>query len=72
MINPQQTLFSVVKTCNAGDMGSIPGSRISPGGGNGNTLHFSCLGNPMNRGSWWLQPMGLNESDTTELACTEI
>ena len=24
-----------------------------PGGGNSNPLHYSCLGNPMNRGAWW-------------------
>ena len=34
---------------NAGDIGSIPGSRISPGEGNGNTLHYFCLGNLMDR-----------------------
>ena len=38
---------------NAGDMGSIPGSGISPGEGNGNPLQDSCLGNPMDRGAWW-------------------
>ena len=37
----------------AGDLGSIPGSRRSPGGGNGNPLQNSCLENPMNRGAWW-------------------
>ena len=25
----------------------------SPGGGNGNSLQYSCLGNPMERGAWW-------------------
>ena len=34
---------------NAGDMGSIPGSGISPGEENGNALHCSSLGNPMDR-----------------------
>ena len=34
------------------DMGSITGSGSSPGGGNGNPLQYSCLGNPMNRGPW--------------------
>ena len=37
----------------AGDTGSIPGSRRSPGEGNGNVLQDSCLGNPVNRGTWW-------------------
>ena len=36
----------------SGDMGSIPGSERSPGGGNGNSLSYSCLENPMNRGAW--------------------
>ena len=31
----------------------IPGSRRSPGGGHGNPCHYSCLGNPMDRGPWW-------------------
>ena len=34
----------------AGDAGLIPGSRRSPGEGNGNTLQYSCLGNLMDRG----------------------
>ena len=33
------------------DMGLIPGSRRSPGGGNGNPLQYSCLENPMDRGA---------------------
>ena len=40
---------------NAGDIrdaGVIPGLGRSPGGGNGNLLQFSCLGNPMDRGTW--------------------
>ena len=37
---------------NAGDKGSIPGSRRSPGRGNGNPLQYSCLGIPMDRGAW--------------------
>ena len=38
--------------CNAGDPGSIPGSGRSPGGGHGNSLQYSCLDNPMDRGAW--------------------
>ena len=41
--------------CNAGDTGGavlIPGSRRSPGGGNGNPLQYSCLDNPMEGGAW--------------------
>ena len=37
---------------NAGDPGSIYGSKRFPGGGNGNPLQYSCLGNSMDRGSW--------------------
>ena len=39
--------------CNAGDLGSIPGSERSPGEGNGNPLQYSCLENPMDGGAWW-------------------
>ena len=39
------------------DEGLIPGSGRSPGVGNVNPLQYSCLGNPMNRGAWWLQSM---------------
>ena len=35
------------------DVGSIPGSGRSPGGGQGSPLHYSCLENPMDRGAWW-------------------
>ena len=35
-----------------GDMGSIPGSEKSPGGGNGNPLWYSCLNDPIDRGAW--------------------
>ena len=34
-------------------LGSIPGLGRSPGEGNGNPLQYSCLENPMDRGSWW-------------------
>ena len=36
----------------AGDEGSIRGSGRSPGGGNGNSLQYSCLENSMDRGDW--------------------
>jgi len=34
------------------DVGSIPGSGRSPGGGHGNPLQYSCLENPTGRGTW--------------------
>ena len=37
---------------NTADTSLIPGSRRSPGGGNGNPLQYSCLENPMERGTW--------------------
>ena len=39
-------------TCNAGDLGSIPGSGRFPGEGSGSPLQYSWLENPMDRGSW--------------------
>ena len=46
----------------ARDMGLIPGSGRSPGGGHGNPLKFSCLGNPMDRGVWWAAVHGVAKS----------
>ena len=43
---------STCSTGDAGDMGSIPGLERSPGGGNGNSLQYSCLEYPMDRGIW--------------------
>ena len=45
---------SVVKNPpdNTGDVDSVLGSGRSPGGGNGNPLQYSCLGNSMDRGAW--------------------
>ena len=37
---------------NAGDPGLIPESGRSPGEGNSTPLHYSCLGNPIERGAW--------------------
>ena len=38
--------------CNAGDLGSIPWFKRSLGEGNGYTLQYSCLENPMDRGNY--------------------
>ena len=53
-----------------GDVGSIPGSGRSPGEGNGNSLQYSCLGNPTGRGAWWATVRGVAKSDMTDWACT--
>ena len=36
----------------SGEVGLIPELGIFPGGGNGDPLQYSCLGNPMDRGTW--------------------
>ena len=54
----------IESACNAGDLGSIPGSGRSPGEGNDNPLQYSCLENPMDRGVWWATVYGVaKESD---------
>ena len=40
--------------CSAGDPDLLPGLERSPGEGNGNPLQYSCLGNFMVRGAWWV------------------
>ena len=53
--------------CNAGDLGSIPGSGRSPVEGNGNPLQYSCLENFMDGAARWAIVHGVcKESDTTE------
>ena len=49
---------------NAGDAVSIPGLRRFPGGGNGNPLQYSCLGNPMDRGAWRATVHGVTKSQS--------
>ena len=50
---------------NSGDSGSIPGSGRSLGEGNGNSLQYSYLGNPMDRGTWQATVYGVSkELDT--------
>ena len=52
-------LVSNESACNAGDLGSIPGSGRSPGKRNGNPLQYPCLENPMDRGAWWATVHGV-------------
>ena len=47
-----------------GDVGSVPGSRRSPGGGHGNPLQYPCLENPMDRGAWWIMVHQVAKSQT--------
>ena len=55
--------------CNVGDVGdvgSVPESGRSPGGGDGNPLQYSFLENPMDRGALWATVHGITKvSDTT-------
>ena len=49
-------------SANAGDAidtGSTSESERSPGGGNGNPLQYSCLGNPIDRGAWQVTVYGV-------------
>ena len=61
--------WAVVKNspANAGDarnVSLIPGLGRSTGGGNGNPLQYSCLGNPMDRGAWRATVHGVTKSWT--------
>ena len=66
---------SVVKNspANAGDADSIPGSGKSSGEGNGNLLHYSCLGNPKDREAWWatVQRVAQSRTQLSDWACTK-
>ena len=44
--------------------GSIPGLGRGPGGGNGSLRKYSCLENPMGRGTWWATVHGVTKSWT--------
>ena len=50
-------------TCNAENQGSVPGLGRSPGEGNGYTLQYSCLENPVDRGARWATAHGDAVSD---------
>ena len=62
-----QWVKNLSNACNAGDTrgtGSIPGLGRTPGEGDGNTLQYSCLENPMDRGAWWATVHGVTKSWT--------
>ena len=68
---------SICNTEDTEDVGSISGSGRSPGGRNGNPLQYSCLGNPMDRGSWRATVHGVAKSQTqlkqlSTHACTHL
>ena len=48
------------------DVGLIPGSGRSPGGGRGNSLQRCCPEDPMDRGVWWAIVRWVSELDMTE------
>ena len=50
--------------CNSGDLVLTPGLERSPGEGNGIPLQYSCLENPMDRGSWWARVHRFKKSQT--------
>ena len=54
----------------ARDVGSIPWSGRYPRIGNGNSLQYSCLENPTDRGTWQATIHGVTESDTTDCTYT--
>ena len=49
---------------NAREADSVPGLGRFSGGGNGNPLQYSCLGNPMDRGTWRPAVQGVAKSQT--------
>ena len=49
------------------DVGSVPGLGRFSGEGNGNSLQYSCLENPIDKGAWQATVHGVAESDTTEV-----
>ena len=63
----QLALMVKNRPANAGDvrdMGSIPGSGRSPGGGHSHPLQYSCLQSPMDRGAWQAQVHRVWKSQT--------
>ena len=59
-------------SCNAGELGSIPGLGRSPGGGHGNTFQYSCLENSMDRGACQDTVHRVAESDATKCIPTSF
>ena len=63
----QVVLLAKNPSANAGDLrdvGLIPGTGRSPGGGHGNPLQYFCLENPMDIGAWWATGHRVAKSQT--------
>ena len=60
-----QWLNSPASGGDVGGMGSIPGSGRSHGRGKGYALQYFCLGNPMDRGTWWATSHGGHKESFT-------
>ena len=58
------TVVSACQCRGRKDVGLIPWLGRSPGGGNGNTLQYSCLENLMNREAWWATVHEVAKSQT--------
>ena len=54
------------------DVGSVPGSGRSPGGGDGNPFEYSCLENPINKGAWGATVHSVAELNMTEHAHMQL
>jgi len=60
----QQVKNPPVSAGDTKDVGLVPGSVQSPGGGKGNPFQYSCLKNPMDRGAWWATVQRVAKSQT--------
>ena len=69
MAHPVKSLPAMQKT-QAILVRSLGGGRY-PGSGNGNPFQYSCMKNPMDRGTWWATVQRVAESDTTEQLSTQ-
>ena len=58
------TLDSKESACDAGDLGSSPGSGRSPEKRSGYPLYYSCLENSMDRGAWRATVHGVTNTQT--------
>ena len=54
----------IESTCQEGDMSLTPDPERAPGEGIGNLVQYSCLGNPMDRGVWWVTVHEVGKSQT--------